>query len=156
MISFVAMLRSSEGASMHYEVSTESELGRVPVICERRTGYRRNWYAERDVGSEPHPITAEAERRARSGSGRARFRRMLALSERIANEAMPEELRAEFLELEEALNAHWLEVASEHFNLGVEAGLHQAAIDPEALRRLPIRDRLRALIAALDDAIDEL
>jgi hypothetical protein len=141
---------------MHYEVSTDSGLAQVPVICERRTRYRRNWYAERDDRSEPHPITVEAERRARSGAGRARFRRMLALSERIASEVMPEALRAELLELEEALNAHWLEVASEHFNLGVDAGLHQAVIDPEALRRLPTRDRLRALIAALEDAIDDL
>jgi hypothetical protein len=141
---------------MHYELSTGSEWQRGPMVCERRTGYRRNWYAERDDGSEPHPITVEAERRARSGSGRARFRRMLALSERIASEAMPEELRTEFLELEEALNAHWLEVAIEHFNLGVDAGLQQAAIDPEALRRVPARDRLRALIAALDDALDDL
>jgi hypothetical protein len=65
-------------------------------------------------------------------------------------------LRADFLELEEALNAHWLDVAVAHFNLGVEAGLRHAAIDPEALSRLPARDRLRALIAALEDAVDDL
>jgi hypothetical protein len=141
---------------MHYELSTNHALGQAPGVCERRTGYRRNWYAERDDGSGEHPITAEAERRARRGAGRERYRRMLALSERIASEPMPEPLRAEFLELEEALHEHWLEVAVAHFNLGFEAGLHHAAIDPEALGRLPARDRLRALVAALDEAIDGL
>jgi len=141
---------------MHYELITGSGLERQPGVCERRTGYRRNWYAEREDGSGEHPITVEAERRARSGAGRMRYRRMLALSERLANEPMPEELRADFLELEEMLHAHWLDVAIAHFNLGVEAGLHQAAIDPEASGRLPARDRLRALVAALEDAIDDL
>jgi hypothetical protein len=146
---------------MHYESTVSGSAmtwGRAPGVCERRSRYRRNWYAQRagDGSDEAHPITAEAERRARSGQGRARFRRMLALSEVIAREAMPEDLRVEFLALEETLHAHWLQVAIEHFNLGVEAGLHEAAIDPEALARLPPRDRLRALVAALAEAVEDL
>jgi hypothetical protein len=141
---------------MHYELITDGRWAWHPVVSERRAGYRRNWYADHEDEGRPHPISAEAERRAQSGSGRRRFRRMLALGERLAAQSVPEELRADFLELEEALNAHWLEVAIEHFNLGVEAGLQRAAIDPEALQRLPIRDRLRALVAALDEAVDDL
>lgn len=141
---------------MHYELSLGSGPMRAEVLSERRAGYRRNWYAERNDGSGEHPITAEAERRARTGAGRVRFRRMLALSERIASEPMPEALRAEFLALEETLHEHWLEVAIAHFNLGVEAGLHHAAVDPEALGRLPGRDRLRALVRALAEALDNL
>jgi hypothetical protein len=139
-----------------YDELSAIELMPAGTVCERRSRYRRNWYAEHDDPGHAHPITENAERRARSGRGRARYRRLLALSERLASAPLPDALRAEMLELEEALNAHWLEVAGEHFNLGVEAGLLRAALTPDALAELPARERLRALVAALALTIDEL
>lgn len=142
---------------MDYELSTiNGAFAPADWVCERRTRYRRNWYAEHDDAGHPHPITEQAEQRARRGAGRARFRRLLELSERLASTPMPDELRAEILELEETLHGHWLEVASEHFNLGVEAGLLRAAIAPETLTELPARERVRALVAALQQAVEAL
>jgi hypothetical protein len=124
-------------------------------ICERRSGYaRRNYYAEVDDGAGRHPATAEAERRALSGAGRERFRRMLALSERLARE-LPGPARNVWLELEAALHAYWFEIAREHYNLGVEAGLERALV-PEELRALPPRQRLLALCEALRQVADEV
>jgi len=141
---------------MHYELG----MGRVaaawmPRVCERRSGYRRNWYAEQDDRGDAGGVTVEAEQRVRRAGGRARQRHMLELSRRLAETALPEPARRDFLELEEALHAHWLALAIEHYNLGVEAGLGKALVT-DATRELPARDRLRALADALRSAIDEL
>jgi hypothetical protein len=141
---------------MNYELSTSVGLLAVAMVCERRARYRRDWYAEREETGSPHPIGEQAERRVRRGAGRVRFRRLLALSDRLANTPMPDALRAQILELEETLHAHWQAVASEHFNLGVEAGLLHAATSREAPAELPARDRLRALLAALQRTVDDL
>ena len=141
---------------MHYELSTGLDGVAIARVCERRAGYRRNWYAERDDDQGSNPVTAEAEQRVLTGAGRVRFRRMLALSERLARAPLPELARRDFLELEEMLHAHWLALAIEHYNLGVETGLLEAALERDAPERLPARERLRALADALRKAIEQL
>lgn len=146
---------------MHYELSTGCGTGaQGQLLRERRgaaAGYRRDFYAEDDDGSGTHPVTAEAERLVRrAGEGRERFRRMLALSEHLAEGAMPDAARGAFLDLEELLHAHWHEIAVAHYNLGVARGLARASSDAAAARNVPARDRLRALARALLETIDEL
>ena len=68
-------------------------------------------------------------------------------------------LRGEWLALEEALHAHWMAIAVEHYNLGVEAGRQAAQreqIEGEhAATRDPL-ERARALVAAIAEALDEV
>ena len=77
------------------------------------------------------------------------------MSEQLAQSDLSAPARAAWLELEALLHAHWLAVAREHYNLGVDAGLLRA-LDREALAALPARERLLAIADALRRAIDEL
>ena len=140
---------------MNYEMAVQSAaVG--PCVRERRSRYRpRDHYAALEPVDGPHPVGRAAERRVLGGTGRARFRRVLALSEQLAQSDLSAPARAAWLELEALLHAHWLAVAREHYNLGVDAGLLRA-LDREALAALPARERLLAIADALRRAIDEL
>jgi hypothetical protein len=143
---------------MRYELSAECGTTGWPALLRERRGRRHpgDHYAEADDPGGTHPVTRAAERRVRGrGDGRERFRRLLALSEFLAN-ALPETTRNAWLELEEALHEHWLEVAIEHYNLGVDAGLVREAAPPPPPRRLPARERAHALAEALRAALEEL
>jgi hypothetical protein len=141
---------------MTYEAAAQATFEGVPGFCERRSRYRpRDHYAEVDAPDGPHPVSAAAERLVFSGAGRARFRRILALSELIAASDLPASARTAWLELEALLHAHWLAVAREHYNLGVDTGLLRA-LDPGALGSLPPRERVLALCDALRKTVDQL
>lgn len=119
-----------------------------PELRERGPHYGRSRYKQ--------TITAEAERRVLRRD-RRRWRRILALSERMAAaSAGDERLRGDWLALEEALHAHWLAVAIEHYELGIEAGLQRALAEREAPTELAPLQRARALVQALARLLDEL
>ena len=140
---------------MTYETAVQATFEGIG-FCERRSRYRhRDHYAEVDAPDGPHPVSAAAERRVFAGAGRVRFRRILALSELIASSDLPAAARSAWLELEALLHAHWLAVAREHYNLGVDLGLLRA-LDADALRSLPPRERVLALCDALRRTLEEL
>lgn len=126
-------------------------------LRERGSRYAPNWYASKAVRGRSHPVTAEAERRVMRRE-RRRWRRILALSERMASYA-DEALKHDWRALEEALHAHWMAIAIEHYNLGVEAGReaaqHERADEEAASLHDPL-ERARALVAAIAEALDQV
>lgn len=135
---------------------SDPQQPRLP-LRERGPRYAPNWYAARNVHGRCHPITAEAERRVLRRD-RRRWRRILALSERMAS-CGHETLKNDWLALEEALHAHWMAIAIEHYNLGVEAGrkaAQNARKDEEAASVCDPLERARALVAAIAAALDEV
>jgi hypothetical protein len=127
------------------------------TLRERGARYAPNWYGGQAVPGRSHPVTAEAERRVLRRD-RRRWRRILALSERMAS-LRHEALKNDWLALEEALHAHWMAIAIEHYNLGVEAGrkaAQQAQTDEDAASVRDPLERARALVAAIAEALDEV
>jgi hypothetical protein len=137
-----------------------SDVPQQPGPHERGPHQAPNWYAQRAVPGRSHPVTAVAERRVLRRD-RRRWRRILALSERMTWGAVSDALRGDWLALEEALHAHWMAIAIEHYNLGVEAGrkaaLREHACDDggRARPRDPL-ERARALVAAIAEALEEV
>jgi hypothetical protein len=135
---------------------SDPEQPRLP-LRGRVPRYAPNWYVAKAVHGRLHPVTAEAERRVLRRD-RRRWRRILALSERMASSAH-EALKNDWVALEEALHAHWMAIAIEHYNLGVEAGrkaAQHARNDAEAARVCDPLERARALVAAIAEALDEV
>jgi hypothetical protein len=124
-------------------------------LAEGRRAYRRNWYRELGSRFGDHPVTALAEQRVKRGSGAVRWRSMLGLNRRLA-EQLPAELREDWLTLEELLHAHWLAMAAVHYNLGVEDGLRQGVLEAAIPDGIALHDRIRALAAALSKAVSKL
>src|SRR4051812_26110689 len=117
------------------------------AVRERGPHYAPNWYAGKAVRGRSHPVTADAERRVLRRD-RRRWRRILALSERMASTS-DEALKDDWLALEEALHAHWMAIAIEHYNLGVEAGRQAAQREQLEEDAASVRDpleRARALV----------
>ena len=80
-------------------------------------------------------------------------------AERTHGERGDEALKNDWLALEEALHAHWMAIAIEHYNLGVEAGRQAAQherIEEEAASVRDPLERARALVAAIAEALDEV
>lgn len=126
----------------------------ISQLGERKSRYAPSWYEKREVAGDNHPITATAEKRVLQHGGAPRWRAILARNSRLS-QRMPPGLRADWLALEEALHAHWLAIAAEHYNLGVEDGLRRCA----GRRRkgpLTVRERLEQLALDLLRAAEEL
>jgi hypothetical protein len=99
--------------------------------------------------------TGPSERRARAGRGGARWRRIEKLSKKLS-EHLSSDTRPIWLELEEALNAHWLDVASDQYHRGFNAGRARSALRLASTDRSKPAVQLRALIVVLSAIADDL
>lgn len=114
--------------------------GNPCAVREKRAGYRRDWYREHQSASGDHPVSARVDERLLADARhRARWRRILELGSILSRRIDPELLPL-WLELEALLNERAQQVAAEHYNEGVEAGLarslaqrvlQQDPLDPE-------------------------
>jgi hypothetical protein len=128
------------------------------LVRERGSRYGRDWY--RDAGGPPgpeHPVTGEAERRVRRRDRGLRWARIRELAGSL-HAGLDGDLLRTWLALEDHLHRYLLDIAAEHYNLGVDAG---AARTRDA-RRLSLpksgaaKARLKWLLEALADEIDRL
>lgn len=147
-------LADSPALSLRYRLDSGcwANAGR---LADRKPPERGNWYRKLETRHGEHPVTSAAERRVKRGAGAARWRAILALSRRLAERA-PEDLRADWLALEELLHAHGLALAAAHYNLGVEDGLRQRLVKGAAPDELPLGDQIRALVDALSKTVSRL
>ena len=123
-----------------------------PRVAERPMPYRRRRRSRRPGAEAP---TEQIERRVRSRDDGARWRRILALSARVAAD-LPDEVRTAWLELEESLHEHWFDVSIEHYHTGFEAGFGRASELLDLSSPLEPRNRLRLLAAVLVRIVAEL
>lgn len=123
--------------------------------ADRRAGYRPG---RSPAASKPksYPIsTGASERRVRASRGGARWRRIQKLSQQLSAE-LSDDARPIWLELEEALNAHWLEVATAQYHRGFSAARARSVLPSAASDRAKPAVQLRALIVVLSAIADDL
>jgi hypothetical protein len=131
------------------------------TVRERAQRYGRDWYGERGGPPAPHhPITVAAEKQARRRVGSARWMEIRELSGRL-NEGLEGDLLRIWLVLEGHLHAYMLELAAEHYNLGVDTTFRGRPISgaspaTAAAVRSGVKERLKYLLQALAEEIDGL
>jgi hypothetical protein len=131
------------------------------TVRERAHPYRRDWYRDRGgVPTPHHPITVAAEKRARRRIGSATWQEIRELSGRL-HEKLEGDLLRTWLALEGNLYAYLLEIAAEHYNLGVDTTLGArppatgvSATDVTVSSEM--KDRLKYLLKALGEEIERL
>jgi hypothetical protein len=123
-------------------------------IAEGTMRYRRRAPSRKRLPPGAVP-SEEIERRVRARDHGAHWRRITSLNRRISA-ALTGELRTTWLSLEECLHDHWLEVALEHYQAGLEAGRAHAFASHFDSSTRDVRTRLLAIVAALSRLIAEL
>jgi hypothetical protein len=116
---------------------------------------RRGRGRSRKALARAEPPTEQIELRVRARDHGVRWQRIMALNKRVSA-ALHGEIRGVWLTLEESLHEHWLEVALEHYQTGLKAGLAQAFDRLEHTEQFDLRTRLQVVAAALSGLIREL
>jgi hypothetical protein len=124
--------------------------------CADRRGRYRPGGTPAAGKAKSYPVaTAASERRARASGGGARWRRIEKLSKKLSG-YLSDDTRPIWLELEEALNAHWLEVATDQYHRGFSAGRARSVLMLAAAERSKPAVQLRALSVVLAALADDL
>lgn len=122
-------------------------------VAEPTMRYRRRG-GSRKISADASAPTEQIELRVRARDKGARWNRILNLNARISG-SVSDDARVTWLQLEELLHEHWLDVALEHFHTGFDSGL-AASRESNTSNSLKPSDRLRALAAALARIAAEL
>ena len=138
---------------MLYELTATSHLALQPRVAEPPMPYRRRSRARKPLAEAAVP-TEQIELRVRARDKGARWKRILNLNARISG-SVSGDARVTWLELEELLHEHWLDVALEHFQTGFDSGF-AASRKFAASSSLEPSDRLRLLAAVLARIASEL
>ena len=138
---------------MLYEL-TATQFALVPRVAEPPMRYRRSGRARKHSVGAAAP-TEQIELRVRARDNGARWKRILDLNARVSG-SVTGDARVTWLELEELLHEHWLEVALEHFQTGFDSGFVRGARELGASSSLPPSDLLRLLAAVLVRVASEL
>jgi hypothetical protein len=125
-------------------------------ISEPPMRYRRRGRSPgRKAPARAEPPTEQIELRVRARDHGVRWQRIMALNKRVSA-ALQGDVRSMWLTLEESLHEHWLEVALEHYESGLKAGLAQAFDRLEHPDPCDLRTRLQVVASALAGLIREL
>lgn len=127
--------------------------------ADRRARYRpsRRPGPARSAGKSDRSAVSSgpSERYAQQRDGGARWRRIKLLSKKLS-ESLSGDARMVWLELEEALHAHWLDVASDQYQRGHAAGSAQELLLLRTTDRATPEARLQAMVVMLSAIADEL
>ena len=137
---------------MSYELSASEPAF---SLADRRTRYRKRQASQHPARKRSDTPSEPSERRAQNKDDDTRWQRILALSQSLSDQ-LPQDARATWLALEEALNSHWLDVSIEQYDRGVSAGRARHVTDLLAGPQATRQQRLRMLVGALASLVDEI